>query len=489
MGAGGERRGVGWSATYLIMSRVSTLAAVPVLVGELGVDLYAVWVLATTFIFAQGLVDFGWSAAVVRFAALGKAHASRSTVLTVLFRGSIFYGVLSIAAVVAWIAAPEITDWLPYLSHDEVEHAVVILRYTAVAFAATNVTLLLGATLQGLGRVDAAYRAKTIGAAAYLPLLIVGMQLVGPWDAAGISIVGMYGVEMLLAALVLVPELRRTGDNAGEPPPVRAMFRTGIQWQVSSWADFATFQLPRILAAVGGTSRSVLIVDLALRYGQAITTPLFAFYPVVLPAAATVWVEEGMTGVARLVQRYLRGATPVFLVGAALLIPMAAPAIEVWAGVSVTISEAAAAMAVGLGMVVYASTGIFSAVLLAIDDLGDVMRYKTAQLLLAAVLVTATYSIGAAAVAGALTVALVGPASWFNARAAGVLGVRFEAAAGAARWSPVLLGVLAGAFLVAHGRVESWALLLVGGMVLGVAAVLARTRLLAIVRPVAAARP
>jgi hypothetical protein len=351
------------------------------------------------------------------------------------------------------------------------------------------VTLLLSATLQGLGRVDASYRAKTIGAAAYLPLLVLGMQILEPWDAAGVSMVGMYGIETILAVWVLVPEFRRTGDSTAEPPPWRAMFRMGMQWQVSSWADFATFQLPRILAAVGGTSRSVLIIDLALRYGQAITTPLFAFYPIVLPAAATVWVREGMTGVARLVQRYLSGTTAVLLVGAALLIPVAAPAIEVWAGISLTKSEAAGAMAVALGMVVYASTGMFSAVLLAVDDLGDVMRYKTAQLLLAAVLLSATYSLGAAAVAGALAVALAGPAGWFDGRAARVLGVHFEAAAGAARWSPVLLGLLAVAFLVAQGRVESWILLLVGGVLLAIAVVLARTRLLAIVRPVEAVGP
>ena len=44
VGAAGERRGVGWSAAYLLTSRVSTLAAVPVLLSGLGVDLYAVWV-------------------------------------------------------------------------------------------------------------------------------------------------------------------------------------------------------------------------------------------------------------------------------------------------------------------------------------------------------------------------------------------------------------------------------------------------------------
>ena len=222
-----------------------------------------------------------------------------------------------------------------------------------------------------------------------------------------VSMVGMYGIETIFGCMVLVPEFRRTGDSTAEPPPWRAMFRMGMQWQVSSWADFATFQLPRILAAVGGTSRSVLS-----RFGAPVWPGHYdsavRLYPIVLPAAATVWVREGMTGVTRLVQRYLSGTTDVFfLVGAALIIPLAAPAIEVWAGISLTKSgqedgtarppepRSGQRMTVALGMVVYASTGMFSAVLLAVDDLGDIMRYKTAQLLLAAVLLSAaeTYSL------------------------------------------------------------------------------------------------
>ena len=378
VGSGGERRGVGWSAAYLLTSRVSTLAAVPVLLSELrGVDLYADLGPRDHLHLRSGTGRF-WlvrGRGPIRCARKGPRVAERSADGAVpgrhLLLRALDRGHRSVDR------CPDIADFLPYLSQEEVEPAVAILRYTAIAFVATNVTLLLSATLQGLGRVDASYRAKTIGAAAYLPLLVFGMQILEPWDAAGVSMVGMYGIETILAVWVLVPEFRRAGDSTTEPPPWRAMFRMGIQWQVSSWADFATFQLPRILAAVGGTSRSVLIIDLGLRYGQAITTPLFAFYPIVLPSAATVWVREGMTGVTRLVQRYLSGTTDVFLVGAALLIPLAASAIEVWAGISLTKSEAAGTMAVALGMVVYASTGMFSAVLLAVDDLGDVMRYKT----------------------------------------------------------------------------------------------------------------
>ena len=263
-----------WSGAYLVVSRCSALAAVPVLLHELGVDLYAVWVLASTLVFAQGLVDFGCSAAVIRFVAVGKAQESRTAVLVALTRAAIFYGLLSVAAISLWVLAPAFADRLSYLSPDEADDAVVLLRYTVVTFGITNATLLLSAVLQGLDRVDSAYRARTVGAAVYLPLLVGGLQIFSPVEAAGASMLAMYGVELVVAGFATARELPRVGTAPGDPPPLKEMFHLGVRWQISSWADFATFQLPRIVAGAGTSSRIALLVDLALRYGQAITTPL-----------------------------------------------------------------------------------------------------------------------------------------------------------------------------------------------------------------------
>lgn len=488
MATGGEIRGAGWSGAYLLASRLSTLAAVPVLIDQLGVDLYAVWVLGTTLIFSQGLFDLGCAAAVVRFAALGKAEESRGVVLAVLARGGLFYGLLSLAGLVLWIVVPTLVDGLSYIDPRQVDEAVALLRYVAVAFVATNLTLLIGATLQGLGRVDASYRAKTIGALTYLPLLLVGLQVTDTVDAVGVPILGMYGVELALAGIVLLPELARTGDGAGEPPRLRSMLHVGLRWQVSSWADFATFQVPRIVTALGGNSRSALVVDLALRYGQAITTPLFAFYPVVLPVTTAAWVSAGREGVGKLLRRYLDRAASVVLFGAALAIPLAAATIEVWAGVSLTTAEAAGAMAIAFGAVAYASTGLFSSALLAVDALADVVRYKAAQLVLALVLVLAASALSTTAVEIALAVALSVPAIWFISRAASLLGVALGDVLAAARWATVVLIALATCLLGAHERVEAWVLLIGGVLVVLCAAVLARNRLLSILRPVPAGR-
>ena len=60
-------RAIGWSGAYLAVSRLSALAAVPILLSSLGSDLYAAWVLAGSLVMSQGLADLGMGAALVRF--------------------------------------------------------------------------------------------------------------------------------------------------------------------------------------------------------------------------------------------------------------------------------------------------------------------------------------------------------------------------------------------------------------------------------------
>jgi O-antigen/teichoic acid export membrane protein len=410
-------------------------------------------------------------------------------VVVVLARGAAAYAALSGAALALWGLAPQIADDLSYLPHADVGPAVVLIRYTVVAFAATNATVLLSAALQGLGRVDRAFRAQTCGAALYLPLLVGLMQALSPAEATGASLLGMYAVELVLAGAALMRELPRVQATSTEVASLAAMFRVGARWQVSSWADFATFQLPRLLAAAGPSSRTALVVDLSLRYGQAIVAPLFIFYPVVLPAATAAWSRDGLEGVRRITQRYVdRGAT-LLLFAAALAIPLAVPGLELWTGVSLSASEAVAAMSIAAGLVAYASTGVFSTVLLAIDELRLVLRYKGAQLALAGVLLAVAAALGGAALVGvALAAALVGPAVWFGWRAAGRLGVSLRAAAPGAGWSMVIFVVAsAGAFLT-NGRVPVWYVAAAGLTLLGVTALGGRGRIREIGRPTAAMR-
>src|ERR1700693_4154408 len=92
--------GFGWSTAYLIVTRASAVAAVPIVLHGLGSDLYAVWVLAGALVLIQSLFDLGVASALVRYVALAAAgeSGSRASVLIITRRALVFYLLLSTAA-------------------------------------------------------------------------------------------------------------------------------------------------------------------------------------------------------------------------------------------------------------------------------------------------------------------------------------------------------------------------------------------------------
>ena len=241
-----DRRSLFWSGAFLVVSRGSTLAAVPLLLHGLGAALYAAWVLAGTLVFSQGLVDLGLGAALVRFVALAGAERSRSSAAGVIWRAGVFYLVLStVIGVPLWLMASQLAGVLPYLKSTQIQDGATLLRYAAAAFALTNLTLVAASALQGLDRVDASYRAQTVGWLAYLPLAI-GLSTGGGIDAVGLAWLVAYGLQAALLVPAVVGTLRRLPTGKQRPPGLLTMLCVGGQWQVSAWADLATFQLPRM---------------------------------------------------------------------------------------------------------------------------------------------------------------------------------------------------------------------------------------------------
>lgn len=420
----GPRRSAAWSGAYLVVSRVSALIAVPILLHGLGTDLYAVWVLASALIFSQGLVDLGFSAALVRFVAVGAASGSAQAVRIVIRRVALVYVGLSLLGVLLWILAEPIARLLPYIEAYQLADATALLRYAAVAFVLTNAATLLSSSLQGLNRVASSYRAQTLGLASFVPLLLMGMATWGGVDAVGIAAVGSYVLQLLLLGPSLWIAVRRLPQSQVDVPTLRTMLSMGMKWQVSSWADFATFQLPRIAAGISLSSGAVVSIDLALRFGQVVATPLFALLPLVLPRASATWASQGHRGVREFLRPVVRTAAPLCILGGAIAIPIAAPAIETWTGHALTVGESVAASFVVAGVLAHASTGLLSSVLLAIGQVGHVVRYKSLQLALALPFIAVGASLGPNALAFCLSLALLIPAALFNRWASRAVGVR-----------------------------------------------------------------
>jgi hypothetical protein len=297
--------------------------------------------------------------------------------------------------------------------------AITLLHYGAVLFVLTNATMLASAVLQGCDRVDAAYRAQALGSAALVPLLVVAMSLTAHAVAAGLSAVVMY----LLQLLLLLPACRRAlaaiPSNPGRGPSLLEMLRVGSWWQVSSWADFATFQAPRLAAAFALPAPGVVTIDLALRFGQAAATPLFATFPLVLPRSAETWAVGGRPALGRLISPWMKRGIPALLLWGAAVVPLSPFLIARWGNLHFGTAVAIGAAVVVVGVLAHASTGLLSSVLLAVAELRLVAQYKAAQLIAVMAALGVGTRFGTATLCVAIASALVVPAVWFNVRATG----------------------------------------------------------------------
>jgi O-antigen/teichoic acid export membrane protein len=440
---GGMRHGFGWSMAYTVTTRAVSLVSVPLVLHALGADLYAVWVLAGSLVMIQSLFDFGAASALVRFVAVAHAQESRRTVYVLVRRGLIFYIGLSAAlGVPAWLLGGSLLHIVHFLSPKEHAAAVTILHWSLIAFAITNVTLVLASLLQGINQVGTSYRDQTIGWLAYLPLLILALSTMSAADAVGLAWVGAFTLQAVLLARSCLANLRMNDERRGPAPKIREMLTFGGRWQVSAWADFATFQLPRFVASAALPAAGLLSLDLAIRAGQLATAPFLAFYPTVLPRAAALLATGQGEALRSFLIRYYRLIAGASLVVLAVCVPLAAPALATWTSRPVKPSDVLVAALIIAGTVGHASTGLLTSAQLARGNARSVMRYKTAQLALAVVLLPLASSLSVIAVAVALSVSLSLPALVFNRRTANEFGIKLRMN----RDVPLHVAVLVGIF-------------------------------------------
>jgi len=429
--------GFGWSTAYSVVTRASTIAAVPIVLHNVGSDLYAVWVLAGALVMIQSLFDLGVASAVVRYVALAAAAAggARAAVTVITRRAMFFYLVLSAAVFLPlWFGAHDIVGLVHFLKPGEVAAAVVIVRWAAVAFVLTNIVIVAASVLQGIDRVGASYRDQTIGWLLYLPLLFVGMSLGSHAQALGIAWVGAYAVQTLLLLRSLTVGMRSIPRGVGKAPGFGEMLAFGSRWQVSAWADFATFQLPRFIAGIALSSSDVVSLDVAIRAALFVVAPLFAFYPTVLPRAASLLARGGEQALRSFLQPYYSVGLLLVVAGVSVFVPVEVPALAVWTGRAASTFDPVVVAVILIGTAAYASTGLLSSALLARGEVTPVLVYKGRQLLLAAVLLPAAAFVGLLQVAIALCLSLLLPAVAFNLRAARELDLRGPLQSRRTRW-------------------------------------------------------
>jgi hypothetical protein len=356
--------------------------------------------------------------------------------------------------------------------------AVLLLRYAAVAFALTNVTLVLASLLQGLDRVDASYRGQTLGWLLYMPLLAIGLHLGRASNAVGLAWVFSYGLQMLLlaasarSAVAALSELRAPTPGWGE------MLSLGGWWQLSSWADFSTFQLPRLAGAFALSASGLFALDVALRAAQLVVAPLFAAYPLVLPIAARTWTLRGREALSDFLERWFLGGAIGLWLFAVAFVPLERPVLAAWTGQPAESFSVLLNMSVLVGVAAHASTGLFSSAQLAVGDISPVLRYKAWQLIAGLLLVPPALLGGPVLTGLALGLALTAPAFAFNWNEARAFRIRLPSKKSSV-WhrlavaTAVTLGILFSAAWLLEHLVEDWAIAVVLLPLWGITSVLA----------------
>jgi O-antigen/teichoic acid export membrane protein len=260
---------------------------------------------------------------------------------------------------------------------------------------------------------------------------------------------------MLLLARSLSAGIRGIPRGAGEPPGLGEMLAFGSRWQVSAWADFATFQLPRFIAAAALSAGDVVSLDVAIRAALLVVAPLFAFYPTVLPRAASLLARGGEQTLRAFLQPFYSIGSLLVVGGVSVFIPVEVPALATWTGRATSSFDPAVVAVIMIGTAAYASTGLLSSVQLARGEVNRILIYKGRQLLLAAVLLAIAAPLGLLPVAIALCLALLVPAIAFNRRTSSELQLASPFRSRRTRWG------LAG-FALAQVAVPLALVLLVG---------------------------
>jgi O-antigen/teichoic acid export membrane protein len=413
-------------------------------------------------IMIQGLFDLGVGAALVRFVAIAAAQRSRTVVLIVFRRAIAFYLALSVAvSLPLLIWAGGIAALLPSVHASAEGQATLLIRYAAVAFALTNVTLVLASLLQGADRVDAAYRGQALGWLLYVPILAVGIELGGGAHAVGLAWVCSFALQVVFLSGSARSAIADLLQSEVALPSFRQMLSLGGWWQLSSWADFATFQLPRLAGGFILSAGALVALDVALRAAQLVVAPLSAAYPLVLPAAAKAWTLAGRQGLTVFLERwFVRGAIALWLF-TITFVPVEQAVLAAWTGRPVDSFSLWLNASVLIGIAAHASTGLFSSALLAAGDISPVVHYKKRQLILGLVLVPIGLTRGAITTGVALAIALALPALAFDRREADVFRLRLPS-----RRSPLwrqlaaatagLLAVLSAAAWLTESVMPAW---------------------------------
>lgn len=311
------------------------LVAYPILVHYLGVEAFGVYILATSISGALAFLDFGFSAATLRFVAGNMAKRDQKAAAEVIVASLIFYGGLgAFGSLFIWFLSP----WLVSLFSVELSmqaDAVWAFRLAAIQFLPFFLITVFISLFKGMQRFDLSTLALSS-----LSILTYGGATAGVL-LAGVGLVGVTAISLaanltiLVISAVIGLSLCRTHSialSSARPSlsTLRRMFGFGVAMAVHSLTSWFFSHAQRFLVGALIGPAAVTIYALALAIVRKAHAAVNAAMEVLFPLASA------MADQIRLRHLYLRMLFVSSVMAILILLPLAIFAkaiLTFWVGV------------------------------------------------------------------------------------------------------------------------------------------------------------
>jgi len=310
------------------------LVAYPVLVRSLGSAAFGIYILATSMSGVLAFLDFGFSAATLKFVAEDLSKNDHKGAADVIFTSLLFYGGLgSVVAFGIWVLSP----WLvKILSVSDLlrSDAILVFRIAAIQFAVSMLTSVFVSLFKGLQRFDQSSIMFSM-----LSVMTYGTSIIAVllFDVGVVAVTTLSLMSNLMILFIASITGARLSENVGinlRTAKVsffvfKRMFGFGSAMAVNALSGVFLYQVQRYLisALIGPAAVTI--------YHLATTIPVKAHTVISVATEIMFPLTSASSDIKRLRLIYLRMLFGSGVVAICILLPLALfskPIIAIWLG-------------------------------------------------------------------------------------------------------------------------------------------------------------
>ncbi len=281
-------------------SAVLWLVATPYVLARLGAERFAVWSLFFAFSGYVASIDFGMANSVARFVALSSGRGDRESLIVVIRRSlALSAGMGCVWCVACILLRHSLAQafHVPAPLAPEVERSLGVFALSLLAYLVAQV---LNGALNGFRRIDLATTCFLAGLVANIGVLVVGLRAGGGLVTAAAAAVTGQVASALLAAVLVVRELRRVAHGETTPVTWKDLLHFGGAVQITSMLSMGQFQTGKVLLPVLGRLVWLTPFELAFRVASTLWSLPVLVWGSVMPSMA----HASASGIERMRELY-----------------------------------------------------------------------------------------------------------------------------------------------------------------------------------------